>query len=299
MRTRERAGVARRVEELIAALAPGGTVEPGRRLADAGFDSLAYAELALALEESFGVKLADAHLAYLETAAAIGGAVEALQARRAGPRIPRGIGRYQSLAERVLGPVLTGWYDVRMTGREHVPASGAAIVCANHNSLLDIPFLTMAVPREIWFMAKAELFASGFSSGFFRALGGFSVRRQVADLRAVDTALAVLEQDRVLGMFPEGTRSPEALLPFLPGAAWIGLVRGAPLVPVAITGAGESLPRGRVIPKRTRVRVAFGEAIEVEREPDPARRAARAGELTSELRRRIVALSEGDSGAVR
>ncbi len=299
MRTREDSAVARRVQELVAALAPNGAIEPGGRLADAGFDSLAYAELALALEESFGVRLADAHLAYLETAAAIGAAVEALGGRRRGPRIPLGIGRHQSLAERTLGPVLTAWYDVRITGREHVPAWGPAIVCANHNSLLDIPFLTLAVPREIWFMAKAELFARGFSAGLFRSLGGFSVRRQVTDLRAVDTALAVLEQDRVLGMFPEGTRSPEELLPFLPGAAWIGLVRGVPLVPVAISGAGESLPRGRVIPKRTRVRVAFGEAIPVEHEPDPARRAARAAELTSELRRRIVALSEGDSGAVR
>ena len=299
MRTGERAEVARRVEELVATLAPNGAIDPGTALGDAGFDSLAYAELALALEESFGVKLADAHLAHLETAATIGRAVVTLHERSVGPRIPHGIGRYQGLAERAVGPILTGWYDVRITGRDHVPARGPAIVCANHNSLLDIPFLAMAVPREIWFMAKVELFGGAFSSAFFRALGGFSVRRQVADLRAVDTALATLEDGRVLGMFPEGTRSPHELLPFLPGAAWIGLVKGAPLVPVSITGAVESLPKGRVIPKRTRVRVAFGEAIPVEREPDPARRAARAAELTGELRTRIVALSQGDSSGVR
>ncbi|MCA1727541.1 MAG: 1-acyl-sn-glycerol-3-phosphate acyltransferase, partial [Actinobacteria bacterium] len=162
---------------------------------------------------------------------------------------------------------------------------------ANHNSLLDIPFLAMAVPRDVTFMAKTELF-KGPGRWFFEALGGFPVHRQINDLKAVDTALVVLERGQLLGMFPEGTRSPDRLLSFLPGAAWVALVHGAPLVPTAISGAAESMPKGTVIPKRTRVSVRFGEPIPVEREDDPRRRAERAAEITGELRRRVEWLLE-------
>jgi 1-acyl-sn-glycerol-3-phosphate acyltransferase len=289
MQAESREELAQGVEKVAAALAEDGRFDPTRPLADGGFDSLGYAELALALEEELGVRLADAEVEGLRTVADVVHAVERLQRGRPGARIPAGIGRHQARAERALGPVLNRWYRVRIEGRSYVPRTGPAVVSANHNSLLDIPFLAMAVPRDIWFMAKVELFR-GAGRWFFHALGGFPVRRQVNDLKAVDTALAVLAEGRLLGMFPEGTRSPDRLLPFLPGAAWIALVQGAPLVPVAITGAAESLPRGRVIPKRTQVSVRFGEPMPVEREPDPARRAVRARELTAELRAAIEAL---------
>jgi 1-acyl-sn-glycerol-3-phosphate acyltransferase len=282
-----------RIEALAATVVDEGSFDPARPLAESGFDSIAYAELALALEADLGVRLGDADLLRLRTIGEIASAVQRLQSGRPGPRIPEGIARRQSLAGKVAGPVLTRWYQVRIVGAEHVPSSGPAVVSANHNSLLDIPFLAMAVPRDIVFMAKVELF-KGIGRPLFHTLGGFPVHRQINDLKAVDTALAVLERGGLLGMFPEGTRSPEQLLPFLPGAAWVALVRGAPIVPVAISGAAESLPRGQKIPKRTRVSVRFGEPIPVEREDDPRWRAARAAEITAALRRSVEGLLEAN-----
>ncbi|MEX2458081.1 MAG: 1-acyl-sn-glycerol-3-phosphate acyltransferase [Actinomycetota bacterium] len=288
MQAETRGDVLVRVRALAETIA-GVPVAPDVALADAGLDSLGYAELALAVEDAFGVGLGEADIEALRTPRDVADAVGRLSGGGRSARIPPGIGRRQALAERALGPILMRFYRVRISGREHIPRRGAAIVCANHNSLLDIPFLSMAAPRPIWFMAKVELF-KGVGRPIFHALGGFPVRRGVNDLRAVDTGLAVLEAGRVLGMFPEGTRSPEELLPFLPGAAWLALARGASLVPAAISGAAESLPRGSKIPRRTNVTVGFAEAIAVEAEPDPRRRAERAPELTAELRRRVEGL---------
>ncbi len=289
MQTEPAADLRGRVQSLIAGLAGADGFDPARPLAESGFDSLGYAELALAVEEELGVPLAEADVGRLETVEDIVRQIERLRPQRRSARIPRGIGRHQDRVERIASPLLTRWYRVEYTGQEHIPVRGPAIVCANHNSLLDIPFLAMAVPREIWFMAKAELFR-GPGAGLFNALGGFPVRRQLNDLRAVDTALAVLDRGRLLGMFPEGTRSPLELLPFLTGAAWIALVKGVPLVPAAITGAAESMPRGSRIPKRTPIAVRFGRPLFVEQEREPRWRAARAGELTVELRERVEAL---------
>jgi 1-acyl-sn-glycerol-3-phosphate acyltransferase len=279
--------LAERVAKLAAQLVAVNTIDTSTPLADVGFDSLAYAELALVVEEEFGIRLADADVEGLRTCRSLAEEVARLRAATPAPAIPDGIGRHQRLAERTLEPILARWFRFEVVGAAHVPREGPVVVSANHNSLLDIPFLTLAMPRPIWFMAKVELFAGRVASWFFHALGGFPVRRQVTDLRAVGTALAVLRSGRLLGMFPEGTRSREELLPFLPGAAWMALATGAPLVPVGIRGAAESLPRGRVIPKRTRVRVAIGEPVPVEREDDPAWRRARAMELTAHLRRAV------------
>jgi 1-acyl-sn-glycerol-3-phosphate acyltransferase len=290
MDLQERLDVLDRVATLAAQVAEVPSVDPARPLADVGFDSIAMAELAAAVEVELGVSLAEAQLQRLGTPMAIAEAVVALRHRPRGARIPHGIGRFQAFAEGALGPILRRWYRFEVVGADHVPSRGPAIVCANHNSLLDIPFLTVGIPRPIWFMAKVELFKGSVSSRFFHELGGFPVRRHLADLKAVDTALAIIESGRLLGMFPEGTRSPHELLPFLPGAAWIALVTGVPLVPAGIRGTVESLPPGRVVPKRTDVRVAFAPPIAVEREPDPAKRRTRAAEITLQLRRVVESL---------
>ena len=295
MQAETREDVLERVRALAESIAEA-PVAADVALADAGLDSLGYAELALAVEDAFGVGLGEAAIEALRTPRDVADAVGRLGGRGRNPRIPPGIGRRQELAERALGPILTRFYRASVTGREHVPRRGAAIVCANHNSLLDIPFLAMAVPRPIWFMAKVELF-KGVGRPVFHALGGFPVRRGVNDLAAVDLALAVLERGRVLGMFPEGTRSPEELaaVPARRGVAR-ALSPAAPLLPAAITGAAESLPRGRQGPRAHQRHRRDGEPIPVEREPDPARRAERAAEMTAELRRRVEALLEPGAG---
>ncbi len=290
MLTAERDDAAQRVAELAARVAEVPALDADASLAEAGLDSIGYAELALAVHEHLGVRLAEAAVERLRTPRQIAAELARLNARRPAPRIPNGLGRGQRWATATAGPILSRYYHVRVEGNDHVPSRGPAIVCSNHNSLLDIPFLVIASPRPIWFMAKMELFRGPLATRFFHTLGGFPVRRAVADMRAVDTALAVVRSGRLLGMYPEGTRSRDVLLPFLPGAAWLALVTGVPLVPVGVRGTAESLPRGRKIPKRTHVRVAFGRPIEVDPEPDTATRKARAEEITAELRDAVATL---------
>ncbi|MGH2724784.1 MAG: 1-acyl-sn-glycerol-3-phosphate acyltransferase [Actinomycetota bacterium] len=252
-------------------------------------DSLGQAELALALEDVLDVRLPDdtplrtPHEAALAVSAAMG------TPRSSPPALRPGIGHLQWLSEAALRPVLDRAYRFRVRGRDRVPREGPVVLASNHDSLLDIPFLAMAAPRRVWFMAKHELYRRPFSSWFFHALGGFPVRRGQADLAAVRAALAVIDAGMALGMFPEDTRSHD-FLPFLPGAAWMALVTGAPLVPVAVRGTAEAMPRGSATPRRSRVTVAFGRPMALGRERDPRRRLERARKATETLRAEVESL---------
>jgi len=251
-------------------------------------DSLGHAELLFALEEAFAVRLPD-HPVPRDLNAAARAIRGAGERRRDAGLLPERIGHLQWLGQGVLGPVLRGYYRLTVTGTEGFPASGPVVLASNHDSLLDIPLIVIAAPRPVWFMAKRELFASPFGAWFFRVLGGFSVNRGANDMRAVRAALAVLRRGRVLGMYPEGTRS-RSFLPFLPGAAWAALATGAPLVPAGISGTAESMPRGSKVPRPSRVRVRFGEPIRVAAEHDPRARIGRASALTGDLRAEIERL---------
>ena len=140
---------------------------------------------------------------------------------------PRGMGRLQAFAGGVMGPFSRWWFSLDVRGTEYMPRSGPVVLCMNHESLLDIPIVTVASPRQIRMMAKQELFAKPAGARFFHELGGFPVQRGGFDLRAVEIGLEVLRRGEVLGMYPEGTRTPGVLLPFLPGAAWLALSTGA------------------------------------------------------------------------
>ncbi len=288
--------VVARALELIAEVAgegdvaPGASPDPAAPLARLGIDSLAAAEIAVALEDEFRLSLADA---LLDGSTTVGGLLAIVEAAHRGDRplvVPGSVGRLQALARLLGGPALRWWLDLRVEGAEHVPRHGAAIAAMNHESALDIPVVVAACPRRITFMAKRELFKSPFTSWALERLGGFRVARERYDLRAVRLALDVLRRGQVLGMYPEGTRAPGELLPFLPGSAWLALRTGAPLVPTAILGTERAGEATR--PRRVRVRVRFGTPIAVGVEPDPRERRRRADALTQELRARVARLLE-------
>jgi 1-acyl-sn-glycerol-3-phosphate acyltransferase len=247
-------------------------------------DSLATAELVFALESAFGIRLPDdARFETLADAAAhVARGVEAPST----PPLDSGIGHLQWLGEAVAGRGLAAFHRMEVHGAHHVPAEGAAVLAMNHDSLLDIPLLVAATPRPVWFMAKVELFRGRASTWLFHAMGGFPVRRGAFDVRAVRASLDVVRRGQVLAMYPEGTRAPY-LQPFLPGAAWVALAAGAPLVPVAISGTAEAMPKGTKLPRRTHVAVGFDEPIEPGIERDPRTRMGRAREITDELRSRV------------
>jgi 1-acyl-sn-glycerol-3-phosphate acyltransferase len=140
------------------------------------------------------------------------------------------------------------------------------------------------------FMAKQELYKGPVTRWTWRALGGFPVRRDTADLRAIDTALALLERGEMVAIYPEGTRSRTGeMLPFLKGAAWMALRTGTPIVPCGLKGT-ERRRGARARGLMRRVRVAFGPPIPVEVEPDARARRDKADALTEELLKAIQSL---------
>ncbi len=161
------------------------------------------------------------------------------------------------------------WFRLSITGAEHIPKEGAAIVTPNHKSFWDSFFIGAATRRPLRFMGKSELFEGG-RGPLLVALGAFPVRRGSADEDALETARVILRQGGLLSLFPEGTRvrSAEELGEPRRGAARLALETGAPLVPAAITGT-DRLFFGP-LPKPKRVRIAFSAPIPVhELEPTP------------------------------
>ncbi|MDH7576298.1 MAG: lysophospholipid acyltransferase family protein [Bacillota bacterium] len=122
-------------------------------------------------------------------------------------------------------------------GLEHFPAAGPVIVIANHVSYWDPIVVGSALPRQVYFMAKRELYSYPVFGFVLKLLGAFPVNRQRPDRAAVKRALTHLEKGEVVGIFPEGTRSKtgELLSPFT-GAAFFALRTGALVCPVALIG---------------------------------------------------------------
>ncbi|OIQ60702.1 1-acyl-sn-glycerol-3-phosphate acyltransferase [Moorella thermoacetica] len=146
-------------------------------------------------------------------------------------------------------------WEVR--GRENIPAGGPVVIVANHISYLDPVVVGVAFPRMVRFMAKEELFHIPLFKYIIRGLQAFPVRRGESDRAALKTALQILRQGQVLGIFPEGTRSPDGrLLPFQAGAAVLALKTGATLLPVAIKDTNRVFRGGHI-------RITFGRPLKI------------------------------------
>ena len=163
----------------------------------------------------------------------------------------------------IVVPFLRLWFRMRVTGAEHIPREGAAIVAPNHKSFWDSFFIGVCTHRHVRFMAKTELIEARYGPLLVR-LGAFPVRRGESDADALETARTVLRQGGLLALFPEGTRirDPESLGSPRRGAGRLALEAGAPIVPAAISGT-EDLFLGP-FPRPRRVQVAFAEAIQVD-----------------------------------
>lgn len=144
-------------------------------------------------------------------------------------------------------------------GRQHVPMTGPVLLVSNHSSVLDPPLIGGVTPRPVSFLAKAELFGIPLFGRFIRMLNARPVRREGADPAALRTALRILQEGRVLLVFPEGTRGAEGeLRAGKAGAGMLAVLSGAQVVPVYISGSGRAWPKGRRLPRASKVIVRFG-----------------------------------------
>jgi 1-acyl-sn-glycerol-3-phosphate acyltransferase len=195
----------------------------------------------------------------------------------------------------VLTPILHLVYRVECAGRRNVPRRGPVILASNHQSFIDSIFIPLCVHRRVTYLAKAEYFDNRRTAWFFRALGQIPIRRTggSASQRALASAAEVLDAGGVLGIYPEGTRSPDGrLYRGHTGVARIALTCGVPVVPVAVTGTAAVQPIGSLRPALfKRVGVRFGPPL---RWPELAARSGDAATLrrvTDEIMAAIAALS--------
>ena len=182
-------------------------------------------------------------------------------------------------------------FGLKVTGRDLIPRSGAVIIASNHVSYSDPPVVGSAVPREVYFLAKEELFANPIFGWLIRSYNAIALRRAVGDIGAVKKAVEVLKQGKAILMFPEGTRSlgGELLRP-KPGLGLIACMAGAAVVPTYVTGTNRL---GRVFLRRARLAVSFGEPIEPAKFADPTGGShERYQKLTEEVMKRIEGLAQ-------
>lgn len=178
----------------------------------------------------------------------------------------------------------------RVSGREHLPRSGAGIVVSNHIAAVDPAILIAALPRPIAPMSKVEN-ARGVLKLFMPLVGAFTVRRGAPDRRALRTAEHLLEQGRLLCVFPEGTRSADGTLgPAQGGAALLAIRSAAPIIPVAITGTPRIFSRRFPWLGFPRVAVTIGPPFAASLTGAPAQRQ----QVTAEIMARIATLLPPD-----
>ena len=199
----------------------------------------------------------------------------------------------------IAGPFLRALARPKITGTEHVPASGGAILASNHVSILDSVYLPLMLDRPVTFAAKSEYFTGTglmrrFTGAYLRATNQLSTDR-TGPRAAQDMLQAALDRllaGELFGIYPEGTRSPDGrLYRGRIGVGWLAVNSGVPVIPVAMKGTDHILPPGRVIPRPGRIEIVIGEPLKLRADAleGPGARVRRS--ITDEVMRAIGELS--------
>jgi 1-acyl-sn-glycerol-3-phosphate acyltransferase len=160
------------------------------------------------------------------------------------------------LGRAITNGVLFPLYQFKVIGRENVPTEGGVLLCANHIHNFDPIVVGITAPRPIHFMAKEELFSVPILGKILPNVNAFPVKRGMSDRGALRKGLGILKEGRVLGLFPEGTRSKTGEVgEGLAGAGFFALRSNAHIVPCAIIGPYKSF---------NRLKVVYGKPIDME-----------------------------------
>jgi 1-acyl-sn-glycerol-3-phosphate acyltransferase len=190
------------------------------------------------------------------------------------PAAEREYGKLYPVAKAVLTPAFKALWKIKVEGTEHLPATGGAIFCPNHTSVIDSFVLPFVLPRRITFVGKAEYMDSWKTKHIFPAIGMIPIDRGGGDAaaRALNTAARVIESGEYFGIYPEGTRARDGKLHRgHTGPARLALRTGVPIIPVGITGTVDIQPPDAKLPKPfKRATVRFGRPIDVTRYSDRA-----------------------------
>lgn len=179
---------------------------------------------------------------------------------------------YMFLRNYVVAPVVNRVCRPTVIGLEHVPSHGPAILASNHLSVPDTIFMPVAVPRQVFFLAKSEYFNTPglkgrLTAAFFKAINQIPMDRRggQASAKSLSAGGQALAEGKLLGIYPEGTRSPDGrLYRGKVGVARLALESGAPVIPVAMIGTDKMQPLGSRFPdpRRARITTIFGEPMD-------------------------------------
>lgn len=173
----------------------------------------------------------------------------------------------------VAGPLLRGIFRPWVSGAENIPAHGGVLLASNHLSFVDSIFLPLIIERNMVFLAKSEYFTGKGLKGwltkmFFIGTGMLPIDRSggKAAEASLNTGLRVLAEGQILGIYPEGTRSPDGkMYRGRTGVARMILEAGVPVVPVAMIDTEKVMPIGSKWPKLRRIGIIFGEPLDFSR----------------------------------
>jgi 1-acyl-sn-glycerol-3-phosphate acyltransferase len=178
----------------------------------------------------------------------------------------------------------TALFRIRVMGREHVPATGGGLVCANHQSYFDPVIVGLAVDRRLNYLARDTLFHNPLFKWIIDFLDAIPIDREGGGLAGLKETLRRLKQDEFVLIFPEGTRTRDGNVQALKSGFCAVARRGQqPLIPVGFDGAFQAWPRSSPLPQLSSIAVVIGEPIT----PDMMATLDDAG-LVAELQRRIV-----------
>jgi 1-acyl-sn-glycerol-3-phosphate acyltransferase len=180
---------------------------------------------------------------------------------------------YWLMKNLVIGPILLTAFRPWVRGIENVPRTGAVILASNHLSFTDSVFLPLVLDRRVVFLAKSDYFTGRGIRGwltkmFFEASGQLPIDRSggKASEASLNTGLRVLSEGYALGIYPEGTRSPDGVMyRGRTGVARMILESGVTVVPVAMIGTEKVMPIGSKLPKVIRPGVVFGAPLDFTR----------------------------------
>ncbi|MDR9433873.1 lysophospholipid acyltransferase family protein [Pontimonas sp.] len=180
---------------------------------------------------------------------------------------------YWWLKNGLLGPLFSTVFRPHIEGVDNIPREGPAIIVCNHLSFVDSVFLPLAVPRRMSYLAKSDYFTGKGVRGaivkwFFTASGQLPIDRAggKASEASLNTGLQVLAEGRILGLYPEGTRSPDGrLYRGRTGVARMVLEAHVPVIPVAVIGTDKVMPLGERLPRVKKVTVRMGEPLDFSR----------------------------------
>jgi 1-acyl-sn-glycerol-3-phosphate acyltransferase len=198
-----------------------------------------------------------------------------------------------------LGPVLKLLFRPWVKGLDNIPADGAAIIASNHLSFSDSIFMPLMVRRPVVFLAKSEYFTGTGIKGrltamFFRLTNQLPMDRSggAASEASLSAGMDVLSHGGLLGIYPEGTRSPDSrLYRGKVGVARLALKAGVPVVPVAMIGTDKVQPIGKRLPNIRRIGMIFGEPLDFSRYHDQAEDRLVQRQVTDEIMFELMRLS--------